>query len=129
MMEKRRLGQGFEVSALSLGAMGYGKSRDIPDRPEMIALLRKAADLGMDFFDTAEVYGPWTNEVMVGEAFRGMRDKVKIATKFGWDIRSVHSARSPRTRPIRQRIRGVNAANDLLGHAPDNSIFSATSLV
>jgi diketogulonate reductase-like aldo/keto reductase len=85
-MEKRELGQGLEVSALSLGAMGYGKSRDIPDRAEMIALLRKAVDLGMDFFDTAETYGPWTNEVMVGEAFRGMRDKVKIATKFGWDI-------------------------------------------
>jgi aryl-alcohol dehydrogenase-like predicted oxidoreductase len=85
-MQKRTLGQGLEVTALSLGAMGYGKSRDIPDRPEMIALLRKAADLGMDFFDTAEVYGPWTNEEMVGEAFRGMREKVKIATKFGWDI-------------------------------------------
>src|SRR5579863_1199483 len=85
-MEKRKLGQGLEVSALSLGAMGYGKSRDIPDRTDMIALLRKAVDLGMDFFDTAETYGPWTNEIMVGEAFRGMRDKVKIATKFGWDI-------------------------------------------
>ena len=85
-MQKRTLGQGLEVTALSLGAMGYGKSRDIPDRPEMIALLRKAVDLGMDFFDTAEVYGPWTNEEMVGEAFSGMRDKVKIATKFGWDI-------------------------------------------
>jgi aryl-alcohol dehydrogenase-like predicted oxidoreductase len=66
--------------------MGYGKSRDIPDRAEMIALLQKTVDLGMDFFDTAETYGPWTNEIMVGEAFRGMRDKVKIATKFGWDI-------------------------------------------
>ena len=85
-MEKRKLGQGLEVSALSLGAMGYGKSREIPDRAEMIALLRKAVDLGMDFFDTAETYGPWTNEIMVGEAFRGIRDKVKIATKFGWDI-------------------------------------------
>jgi len=85
-VEKRRLGQGLEVSALSLGAMGYGKSREIPDRAEMITLLRKAVDVGMDFFDTAEVYGPWTNEIMVGEAFRGIRDKVKIATKFGWDI-------------------------------------------
>jgi aryl-alcohol dehydrogenase-like predicted oxidoreductase len=85
-MQKRKLGQGLEVSALSLGAMGYGKSRDIPDRLEMIALLRAAYDRGMDFFDTAESYGPWTNEVMVGEAFAGMRDKVKIATKFGWDI-------------------------------------------
>lgn len=85
-MEKRKLGQGLEVSALSLGAMGYGKTRDIPDRPQMIDLLRAAVERGMNFFDTAEVYGPWTNEEMVGEAFAGMRDKVIIATKFGWDI-------------------------------------------
>jgi aryl-alcohol dehydrogenase-like predicted oxidoreductase len=85
-MRTRKLGQGLEVSALSLGAMGYGKARDIPDRPEMIALLRKAVERGMDFFDTAEVYGPWTNEEMVGEAFAPIRDQVKIATKFGWDI-------------------------------------------
>ena len=85
-MLKRTLGQGLEVSALSLGAMGYGKSREIDDRADMIVLLRQAVDLGMDFFDTAEVYGPWTNEEMVGEAFAGIRDKVKIATKFGWDI-------------------------------------------
>jgi aryl-alcohol dehydrogenase-like predicted oxidoreductase len=86
MMDKRKIGQGLEVSALSLGAMGYGKSRDIPDRVEMIALLQKAVDLGMDFFDTAETYGPWTNGIMVGEAFRGMRDKVKDRNQFGWDI-------------------------------------------
>ena len=55
-MEKRKLGQGLEVSALSLGAMGYGKSRDIPDRPEMIALLHKAVDLGMDIPARAAVY-------------------------------------------------------------------------
>jgi aryl-alcohol dehydrogenase-like predicted oxidoreductase len=85
-MQKRKLGDGLEVSALSLGAMGYGKARELPDRPEMIALLRTAVDRGMDFFDTAEVYGPWTNEEMVGEAFAPVRDKVKIATKFGWDI-------------------------------------------
>ncbi|PRX11177.1 UNVERIFIED_ORG: aryl-alcohol dehydrogenase-like predicted oxidoreductase [Martelella mediterranea] len=85
-MQKRKLGSGLEVSALALGAMGYGKGREIDDRPQMIALLRAAVDHGMDFFDTAEVYGPWSNEEMVGEAFSGMRDKVKIATKFGWDI-------------------------------------------
>lgn len=85
-MKKRKLGQGLEVSALSLGTMGYGKSREIPDRPEMIKLLREAVDRGMDFFDTAEVYGPWINEEMVGEALSPVRDKVKIATKFGWDI-------------------------------------------
>ena len=85
-MDKRTLGQGFEVSALSLGLMGYGKSRDIPDRPEMIALIRAAIDRGMDFFDTAEVYGPWTNEEMLGEALGPRRSAVKIATKFGWNV-------------------------------------------
>ena len=85
-MQKRKLGQGLEVSALSLGAMGYGKARELPDRAQMIALLRTAVERGMDFFDTAEVYGPWTNEEMVGEALAPVRDKVKIATKFGWDI-------------------------------------------
>jgi aryl-alcohol dehydrogenase-like predicted oxidoreductase len=85
-MIKRKLGQGVEVSALSLGAMGYGKPPEIPDRAEMITLIRAAVDRGMDFFDTAEVYGPWTNEEMVGEALAPVRDKVKIATKFGWDI-------------------------------------------
>lgn len=85
-MQKRTLGQGLEVSALSLGAMGYGKARELPDRAEMITLIRTAVDRGMDFFDTAEVYGPWTNELMVGEALEPLRDRVKIATKFGWDI-------------------------------------------
>ncbi len=85
-MIKRKLGQGLEVSALSLGAMGYGKARDLPDRRQMIELLRSAVARGMDFFDTAEVYGPWTNEVMVGEALAPLRHQVKIATKFGWDI-------------------------------------------
>jgi aryl-alcohol dehydrogenase-like predicted oxidoreductase len=85
-MIKRKLGQGLEVSALSLGAMGYGKSRDIPDRVEMINLIRAAVDRGMDFFDTAEAYGPFTNEEMVGEALAPVRGRVKIATKFGWDI-------------------------------------------
>lgn len=85
-MQKRRLGQGLEVSALSLGCMGYGKPQDIPDRSQMIELLHEAVDLGMDFFDTAEVYGPWTNEEMVGQAFSDRRNKIRIATKFGWDI-------------------------------------------
>jgi aryl-alcohol dehydrogenase-like predicted oxidoreductase len=85
-MDTRTLGQGLEVSALSLGAMGYGKAREIPDRPAMIALLRAAVERGMTFFDTAEVYGPWTNEEMVGEAFAGIRDRVILATKFGWNV-------------------------------------------
>ncbi|NML31170.1 aldo/keto reductase [Paraburkholderia antibiotica] len=85
-MEKRKLGQGLEVSALSLGCMGYGVARDIPDRTEMIAVIRTAIERGVDFFDTAEVYGPFTNEEMVGEAIAPLRDRVKIATKFGWDV-------------------------------------------
>jgi aryl-alcohol dehydrogenase-like predicted oxidoreductase len=109
-MQKRKLGQGLEVSALSLGAMGYGKAREIPDRAEMIGVLRAAVDLGMNFFDTAEVYGPWTNEEMVGEAFRGLRDKVIIATKFGWDIDQVTGEHrggvSSRPAQIRSAVEG-----------------------
>lgn len=85
-MQHRKLGQGLEVSALSLGCMGYGKAREIPDRAEMINLIRKAVDRGVNFFDTAEVYGPFTNEEMVGEALGPVRNQVKIATKFGWDV-------------------------------------------
>jgi aryl-alcohol dehydrogenase-like predicted oxidoreductase len=87
MMEKRKLGNaGLEVSALSLGCMGYGEARELRDRTEMIALIRKAVERGIDFFDTAESYGPLTNEEMVGEALKPLRDQVRIATKFGWDI-------------------------------------------
>ena len=80
---KRNLGQGLTVSTLSLGSMGYGKARLLDDRPQMIALLRTAVDRGMDSFDTAENYGPWTNEEMVGEALAPVCGRVKIATKFG----------------------------------------------
>ena len=87
MMMKRELGNsGLEVSALSLGCMGYGKARQLEDRSEMIALIRQAVERGVDFFDTAEAYGPFINEEMVGEALGRVRDQVLIATKFGWDI-------------------------------------------
>jgi aryl-alcohol dehydrogenase-like predicted oxidoreductase len=85
-MRKRQLGQGLEVSALSLGCMGYGKTKIIEDRADMIQLIRSAVERGVDFFDTAEVYGPFTNEEMVGEAITPVRSQVKIATKFGWDV-------------------------------------------
>ena len=86
-MQKRKLGNsGLEVSALSLGCMGYGEARALRDRKEMIALIRKAVERGIDFFDTAESYGPFTNVEMVGEALMPLRDQVRIATKFGWDI-------------------------------------------
>ena len=86
-MQKRKLGtSGLEVSALSLGCMGYGKARELGDRVEMIALIRAAVERGVDFFDTAEAYGPFTNEEMVGVALAPFRDQVVIASKFGWDI-------------------------------------------
>ena len=85
-MNKRRLGN-LEVSALGLGCMGMSASYGrIPDKQEMISLLRAAVDRGITFFDTAEVYGPFTNEQLVGEALSIVRDKVVIATKFGFKL-------------------------------------------
>jgi aryl-alcohol dehydrogenase-like predicted oxidoreductase len=87
-MQKRTLGNsGLEVSALGLGCMGMSTSYGrIPDKQEMISLLRAAVDRGVTFFDTAEVYGPFTNEELVGEALSPIRDQVVIATKFGFKI-------------------------------------------
>jgi aryl-alcohol dehydrogenase-like predicted oxidoreductase len=87
-MEKRTLGKnGLEVSALGLGCMGMSFAYGPPaDRKEMIKLLHAAVEKGITFFDTAEVYGPFTNEELLGEAFSSMRDKVVIATKFGFGI-------------------------------------------
>ena len=88
-MHTRTLGQGLEVSAIGLGAMGMSQSYgpNPGDRDEMIAVLRSAVEEGVTFFDTAEVYGPYVNEELVGEALEPIRDRVVIATKFGWDIR------------------------------------------
>jgi len=86
-MNKRKLGNNLEVSALGLGCMGmtfaYGSP---PDKQEMISLLRAAVDRGVTFFDTAEVYGPFTNEELLGEALGPVRDQVVIATKFGFRL-------------------------------------------
>ena len=87
-MQKRKLGKsGLEVSALGLGCMGmssgYGPAGD---KQEMISLLRTAVERGVTFFDTAEVYGPFTNEELVGEALAPLRDEVVIATKFGFKL-------------------------------------------
>ncbi|MDE1939467.1 MAG: aldo/keto reductase [Alphaproteobacteria bacterium] len=89
-MQKRKLGKsGLEVSAIGLGCMGMSFSYGPPaDKAEMIALLRKAVERGVTFFDTAEVYGPFTNEELVGEALSPLRDQVVIATKFGFDLTS-----------------------------------------
>jgi aryl-alcohol dehydrogenase-like predicted oxidoreductase len=89
-MKTRRLGQrGPEVSAIGFGCMGMSHGYGLPkDKKEMIALVHKAIDLGVTFFDTAEVYGPFTNEELVGEAIAPFRDKVIIATKFGFDTKN-----------------------------------------
>ncbi|NTU94225.1 MAG: aldo/keto reductase [Chlorobiaceae bacterium] len=87
-MNKRQLGKnGPEVSALGLGCMGMSFSYGTPpDKPQMISLLRAAVDRGVTFFDTAEVYGPFINEELVGEALSPIRDQVVIATKFGFRL-------------------------------------------
>ena len=87
-MQKRTLGKnGLEVSAVGLGCMGMSQSYGpAADTKEMIALIRGAVDQGVTFFDTAEAYGPYANEKLVGEALAPFRDKVVIATKFGFDI-------------------------------------------
>ena len=87
-MQKRKLGNSnLEVSALGLGCMGMSDSYGPPaDRQEMVALLRSAVEHGVTFFDTAEVYGPFTNEELVGEALAPLRDQVVIATKFGFKL-------------------------------------------
>ena len=87
-MHTRTLGQGLEVSAIGFGAMGMSQSYgpNPGDRGAMIAVLRAAVDLGVTFFDTAEVYGPYVNEELVGEALAPVRGQVVIATKFGWQI-------------------------------------------
>lgn len=87
-MQKRKLGKSnLEVSAIGLGCMGMSFGYGPPaDRQEMIALIRTAVERGVTFFDTAETYGPFTNEELVGEALAPVRERVVIATKFGFDI-------------------------------------------
>jgi aryl-alcohol dehydrogenase-like predicted oxidoreductase len=86
-MHKRTLGQGLEVSALGLGCMGMSQSfPPIPERNDSIALIRAAVERGITLFDTAQVYGPFDNEEIVGEALEPLRDQVVIATKFGFEL-------------------------------------------
>jgi aryl-alcohol dehydrogenase-like predicted oxidoreductase len=104
-MQTRRLGD-LEVSALGLGCMGmtsaYGPAADTG---EMIALIRHAHDLGVTHFDTAEAYGPFVNESLLGEALAPIRDKVVIATKFGFNIDPASGARGPGTNSRPEHIR------------------------
>ncbi|MDP4201690.1 MAG: aldo/keto reductase [Bacteroidota bacterium] len=105
-MITRKLGNnGPEVSAMGLGCMGmsfaYGV---IPERKEMIALIRKAVESGITFFDTAEIYGPFTNEELVGEALKPFRNKVVIATKFGFNAGAVGGGLNSRPEHIREVV-------------------------
>ncbi|MHB8405921.1 MAG: aldo/keto reductase [Gammaproteobacteria bacterium] len=87
MLPKRKLGaQGLAVSALGLGCMGMSQSYGMPDDRESLATLQRAIDLGCTFFDTAEVYGPFVNEQLLGCALQGRREQVILATKFGFRI-------------------------------------------
>ncbi len=111
-MEKRRLGRsGLEVSALGLGCMGMSFSYGPPkDKQEMISLLRAAFDRGVTFFDTAEVYGPYLNEELLGEALAPVRGQVVIATKFGFQLKPDGSpgwlGLNSRPEHIRQAVEG-----------------------
>ncbi len=133
-MQKRRLGNsGLEVSALGLGCMGmshgYGP---VGDRQEMIALIREAVEHGVTFFDTAEAYGPFVNEKLLGEALASCRDQVVIATKFGFDIDLETGERrggvNSRPEHIKQVVAaslkrlGVDAIDLLYQHRVDPSV-------
>jgi aryl-alcohol dehydrogenase-like predicted oxidoreductase len=107
-MQTRTLGQGLQVSALGLGCMGMTGVYGAPvDRGQMIGLIRAAVDRGVTLFDTAEAYGPLVNEELVGEALAPVRDRVVIATKFGFDIDPVTGQRGPGTNSKPAHIRAA----------------------
>ena len=112
-MQTRTLGKnGLKVSAIGLGCMGLNHHRGpAPDRNEMIALVRQAVERGVTFFDTAEVYGPFTNEELVGEALEPFRSGVVIATKFGHDLDPGGSRGSDGLDSRPERIRAVAEAS------------------
>jgi aryl-alcohol dehydrogenase-like predicted oxidoreductase len=113
-MQKRKLGKSnLEVSALGLGCMGMSRSFEpVPDRQEMIALIRTAVERGITFFDTAEVYGPFTNEELVGEALAPFRGQVVIATKFGHNLDPI----------ARVNLGGQNSQPDHIKRAAEESL-------
>ncbi|QGK70181.1 aldo/keto reductase [Allosaccharopolyspora coralli] len=112
-MHKRTLGQGLEVSAVGLGCMGMSQSYgpNPGDRDDMLSVIRYAVEqAGITFFDTAEVYGPYVNEELVGEALASVRDQVVIATKFGWNIED-------------GRMNGTNSRPDQIRRVADESLL------
>jgi len=117
-MQKRKLGKsGLEVSALGLGCMGMSFSYGPPkDKREMTALLHAAVEQGITFFDTAEVYGPFLNEELVGEALAPFRKQVVIATKFGFDLSPGHDPRAMKGPP------GLNSRPEYIKQAAEGSL-------
>src|ERR1700733_14100324 len=117
-MQKRKLGKGgLEVSALGLGCMGMSFSYGPPkDKQEMTALLRTAVERGIDFFDTAEVYGPFVNEELVGEALAPFRKQVALATKFGLDLNPEFDPRGMKGLP------GLNSRPEHIKQAAEGSL-------
>src|SRR3954451_5762437 len=112
-MQKRTLGTSLEVSAIGLGCMGLSQSfPPIPPKEEGIALIRAAVERGVTFFDTAQVYGPFTNEELLGEALAPFRGQVVIATKFGWNL-------DPATGEHRG---GVNSRPELIRRLTEGSL-------
>src|SRR5579859_3794980 len=109
-MQQRKLGKSnLEVSAIGLGCMGMSFSYGPPkDKQEMITLLHAAVERGVTFFDTAEVYGPYLNEELVGEALAPFRGKVLIATKFGFDLSG--SDNRPGAAPVNSRPEHIKQA-------------------
>src|SRR6202165_5775108 len=117
-MQKRNLGAGsLEVSAIGLGCMGMSWSYGPPkNKQEMTALLRAAVERGVTFFDTAEVYGPLLNEELVGEALAPFRDRVVIATKFGFDLSPDFDPRGMKGPP------GLNSRPEHIKEAVEGSL-------
>ena len=113
-MQKHTLGKSnLEVSAVGLGCMGMSRAYDpVPDRQEMIGLIRTAVERGVTFFDTAEIYGPFVNEELVGEALAPLRDQVVIATKFGFNLDPI----------ARTHLGGLNSQPEHIKQAAEGSL-------